>query len=199
MTARSRLVELAEARGDRAEQQRWLRDILSADASAGSERSDATRLLAAESALTLGKLLAAETRELALSLPLERSLPVRRQSMESAIQALTQAAGYGFAEVTTAATYELGRVYQAFAAALMTSERPRNLDALALEQYELLLEEQAFPFEERAIDTFAANLKRIEQGLYDDAIRESYRQLAIMAPAQYGRVERGERIYEAFH
>jgi cellulose synthase operon protein C len=199
MTARSRLVELAEARGDRAEQQRWLRDILSADASAGSERSDATRLLAAESALTLGKLLAAETRELALSLPLERSLPVRRQSMESAIHALTQAAGYGFAEVTTAATYELGRVYQAFAAALMTSERPRNLDALALEQYELLLEEQAFPFEERAIDTFAANLKRIEQGLYDDAIRESYRQLAIMAPAQYGRVERGERIYEAFH
>lgn len=199
MTARSRLVELAQARGDRAEQQRWLRDIVSADATAGAERTDATRLLAAESALTLGQLAAAETRELSLSLPLERSLPVRRQAMERAIQSLTQAASYGFAEVTTAATYELGRLYQQFAAALMTSERPRNLDALALEQYELLLEEQAFPFEERAIDTFVTNLERIGQGLYDESIRESYRQLAIMAPAQYGRVERGERIYEPFH
>jgi TolA-binding protein len=198
MSARSRLVELAEAGGNRDQQLRWLREIVSADAAAGSERSDATRLLAAESALAVGRLVAADTRELALSLPLERSLPIRRQAMESAIQSLTQAAAYGFAEVTTAATYELGRLYQEFAAALMRSERPRNLDALALEQYELLLEEQAFPFEERAIDTFVANLKRIEQGLYDEAIRESYRQLALMAPAQYGRVEKGERIYEPF-
>ena len=199
MTARSRLVELSTAAGDRERQRYWLRQIVGADAAAGAERTDATRLLAAESSLTIGRMLAADTAKLALTLPLETSLPPRRQSMEAAIQALTQAAGFGFAEITTAATFELGKVYLDFAKALMASERPRNLDDLALEQFELLLEEQAFPFEERAIETFETNLKRIPQGIYDEWVRNSYQQLVTIAPALYGRVERGETVYEPFN
>ena len=199
MTARSRLVELTTTAGDRERQLFWLRQIVSADAGAGAERSDATRLAAAESSLAIGRMLAADTAKLALTLPLENSLPPRRQSMETAIQSLTQAAGFGFAEVTTAATFELGKVYYDFAKALMASERPRNLDALALEQFELLLEEQAFPFEERAIETFETNLKRISQGIYDEWIRNSYQQLVTIAPGLYGRVERGEAVYEPFN
>lgn len=197
MTARSRLVTLTA--GNRERQLFWLRQIVAADAGAGTERTDATRLKAAESSLAIGRMLAADTDKLALTLPIENSLPPRRQSMEAAIQSLTQAAGFGFAEVTTAATFELGRLYQGFAKALIGSERPRNLDALALEQYELLLEEQAFPFEERAIETFEANLRRIRQGLYDEWIQNSYRQLVTIAPALYGRVERGETVYEPFN
>ncbi len=198
MVARSRIVEIATAANDQTRRTRWLREIVAADASAGAERSDETRLMAAESSLTLGTLLARQTAALRISLPLNESLTVRRQSMEQTVAMLNQAAAFGFAEVTTQATQELGAVYLSFAAALNASERPSNLDALALEQYELLLEEQAFPFEERAIETFETNLKRIPQGLYDDAIRQSYRELVTIAPAIYGRNERGISIYEPF-
>lgn len=196
MVARSRLVEMAGS--DPARRSRWLRDIVAADASAGAERTDATRLLAAESSLALGRALAQKTAAMRITLPLNESLTARRKAMEETVAMLNQAAAFGFTEVTTEATQQLGVVYLNFAAALNASERPGNLDALALEQYELLLEEQAFPFEERAIETFETNLKRIPQGIYDDAIRNSYRELVKIAPAIYGRNERGISIYEPF-
>ena len=186
------------AGSDPARRSRWLRDIVAADASAVAERTDATRLLAAESSLALGRALAQKTAAMRITLPLNESLTARRKAMEETVAMLNQAAAFGFTEVTTEATQQLGVVYLNFAAALNASERPGNLDALALEQYELLLEEQAFPFEERAIETFETNLKRIPQGIYDDAIRNSYRELVKIAPAIYGRNERGISIYEPF-
>lgn len=197
MTGRTRLVELAKARGDTARQVFWLRDIVRADQAAGPARTESTRALAAQASLDIGRFAAADVKALRLSAPVERSLPAKKRAMESAIQALTQAAGYGFAPITTAATFELGSLYQEFGAALIASERPPRLSALELEQYELLLEEQAFPFEEKAIETFEANLKRIPQGLYDEWIARSARALAQIAPARYGKREQGEDRYES--
>jgi cellulose synthase operon protein C len=198
MVARNRLVEMASANNDPVARTRWLRAIVAADASAGAERTDETRLMAAESSLALGQSLARQTANMRITLPLNESLTARRQAMEETVAVLNQAASFGFAEVTTEATQQLGTVYLSFAAALNDSQRPGDLDALALEQYELLLEEQAFPFEERAIETFETNLKRIPQGIYDDAISNSYRELVKIAPAIYGRNERGISIYEPF-
>jgi hypothetical protein len=117
--------------------------------------------------------------------------------MEATIQWLDRAAAYGFADITTAATYELGALYQDFGRSLIDSERPRNLSALEREQYDLLLEEQAFPFEEKAIETHETNLKRIAQGLYDDWIAKSAKALAQISPARYGKREQGEERYES--
>ena len=131
-----------------------------------------------------------------LTLPIERSLPAKRDAIRSAIGWLDQAAGHGFASVTTAATYELGELYRDLAADLIASQRPRNLDALALEQYELLLEEQAYPFEEQAIGYHETNLRRIAQGIYDPWVARSYTALLEMLPARYGREPVLERFYE---
>ena len=103
----------------------------------------------------------------------------------------------GYAEITTAATWELGDLYRDFARDLMDSQRPANLDELALEQYELLLEEQAFPFEEQAIDYHETNLKRIANGVYDDWVAQSYEALLKLLPARYGRDPLVERVYES--
>jgi cellulose synthase operon protein C len=116
--------------------------------------------------------------------------------MEEAIRWLGKAAGYGFAETTTAATFELGSVYQNFGRSLLESERPRNLGQLELEQYDLLLEEQAYPFEEQAIETHETNLRRIKAGVYDIWIARSATALAQMVPARYGKREQGEDRYE---
>ncbi|HEX4873002.1 MAG TPA: tetratricopeptide repeat protein [Nevskiaceae bacterium] len=197
MQGRSRLVELARSRGDQAGQLRWLREIVRADQAAGAERSEATRSLAATSSLEIGRVTGAEAKRLTLSAPIERSLAAKKQAMETAIQALNQAAGYGFAPVTTAATFELGQLYQDFAQALLASERPRNLDALASEQYDLLLEEQAYPFEEQAIAAYETNLKRIPQGVYDRWVKQSYEALVALAPGRYGKRELREELYES--
>ena len=94
--------------------------------------------------------------------------------MEDVIAAYTGAADYGVAEVTTAATFDSVRSIEQFSHDLMASDRPSELDADALEQYEILLEEQAFPFEEKAIDLYKANTDRAPDGVYDEWVQKSF-------------------------
>jgi TolA-binding protein len=197
LDARDRLVAYARLSGDRDRLTFWLRELVAADETAGNERSDRSRALAAQAALDLGRLSASDTVALRLTQPVDKSLPRKKQAMEATIQWLDRAAAYGFADITTAATYELGALYQDFGRSLIDSERPRNLSALEREQYDLLLEEQAFPFEEKAIETHETNLKRIAQGLYDDWIAKSAKALAQISPARYGKREQGEERYES--
>ena len=123
-------------------------------------------------------------------------MPQKKAAVETAISDLNKAAAYGFAETTTAATFELGTLYQNFGTSILRSERPK-LGDLELEQYSLLLEEQAYPFEENAIDTHETNLKRISGGRFDAWIKRSYDELNKMAPGKYGRREQADLIYES--
>ena len=138
---------------------------------------------------------AAEARKLRLSAPLPKSVAAKKTAMETAISTLNRTANYGFGETTTAATYEIAGLYQDFGKALMDSERPPKLKELELEQYNLLLEEQAFPFEEKAIQAHEANLKRIEQGRYDDWVKRSATALLQIAPGKYAKREQSEDSY----
>ena len=54
----------------------------------------------------------------------------------------------------------------------------------------LLLEEQAFPFEEKAIGIHERNARRAAEGLYDESVQRSYAALAQIKPGRYARVER---------
>jgi tetratricopeptide (TPR) repeat protein len=107
--------------------------------------------------------------------------------MERALAGYQAAAGYAVTEVTTAATFETGELYRTLAADLMKSERPANLDAEELEQYDLLLEEQAFPFEEKSVEVHEVNARRATEGLYDEWVRKSYAVLAEIQPARFGK------------
>ncbi|TAJ51694.1 MAG: tetratricopeptide repeat protein [Nevskiaceae bacterium] len=195
--ARRRLADLYRAKPDPYRALFWLRDLVAADDRAGSQRTERTRVLAAQAALDIGRAAAADAARIRLSLPVERSLPMRKDAVENAIQALEKAASYNYAETTTAAAYELGMVYQSFAKALMDSERPRNLAGEELEQYNLLLEEQSLPFEEKAIQAHETNLKRVGQGLWDPAIAGSVAALGALSPAKYGKRETGAEVYES--
>jgi hypothetical protein len=129
-----------------------------------------------------------------ISQPLAESLKRKKTLMEDVLDAYGKAAEYGIAEVTTAATFRLGEVYQQFSRDLMQSERPRDLDADALEQYELLLEEQAFPFEEKAIERYEVNGARAAQGVFDEWVQRSFVALAELVPARYAKLERSEHV-----
>ncbi|HEY8520743.1 MAG TPA: tetratricopeptide repeat protein [Gammaproteobacteria bacterium] len=190
--ARQRLVALATAHGDYAARTRWLQALVEADAAAGAERTDRTRYLAAKAQLALAEAPRDAFRGIRLVAPLDRSLEAKRTQMEQALAAYGKAADYGVAEVTTAANYEIAELYHELARALMASERPADLSPEELEQYDILLEEQAFPFEEEAIELHELNAARTAEGLYDEWIAKSLAALAELMPARYGKREIGE-------
>jgi hypothetical protein len=96
---------------------------------------------------------------------------------------------YELGEFTAAATFYLAEIYGHFSKALMGSERPQGLTPLELEQYELAIEEQAYPFEEKAITVHESNLKLIHRGVYNEWIEKSLQKLAVLLPARYDKPE----------
>jgi TolA-binding protein len=197
--ARVRLVDIFRSQGDQAAVTAALEEIVQVDATAGAQRTDRTRFLAAKASLELAEPVLRRFAVVKLNQPLAESMKLKRTLMEDVIEAYTAAADYGVAEVTTAATFRLGDVYEMFATDLMESERPADLDAAALEQYELLLEEQMYPFEEKAIDLFKANTDRAPGGVYDEWVRKSFDRLASLMPARYAKMERSEDVVTALY
>ncbi len=189
---RQRLLDAAIKSGNSERQRYWEHEIVKADAGAGSGRTDRTRYLAAHAQLALAEPARDAFRAVKLVAPLKQSLAAKRRAMEAAIAAYKQVAEYQVADTTTAATFETAELYRDLAHDLLTSERPKKLSGEELEQYDALLEEQAFPFEEQAISIYELNAKRAPEGVYDDSVRKSFEALAKLKPARFGKVERSE-------
>jgi outer membrane protein assembly factor BamD (BamD/ComL family)/LysM repeat protein len=71
---------------------------------------------------------------------------------------------------------------------------PRGLNPMELEEYELAIEEQAYPFEEKAIEVHESNLKLIARGVYNDWVDKSLQKLAVFMPARYAKAEASSEI-----
>jgi TolA-binding protein len=197
MEARSQLSAIAAKSGDFSGRDYWLKEIIAADRAAGAARTDRSRALAAKATLTLAAPAREEFVRIKLIVPLKKSLAEKRKAMEAALKAYTQAADYQVAEVTTAATFESAELYRQLGKDLMSSERPKNLSKDELEQYDVLLEEQAFPFEEKAIKLHEVNTARTKDGTYDEWVQKSFAALAQLNPGRYGKVELGEPLVES--
>jgi TolA-binding protein len=197
--ARFRLLEIAEANGNSALRTQRLEDLVYVDATAGSQRSDRTRYLAAKASLELAEPIRRSFVVMKVKQPLADSMKLKKSLMEDVLEAYGRAAAYGVAEVTTAATFRLGEAYQQFSRDLMESERPGSLDEMALEQYDMLLEEQTFPFEEKAIELYQANAARAADGVYDQWVRKSFDALAGLMPARYAKMEQSENVITALY
>lgn len=196
LEARHRLVEAAGRRGDLGERRRWLAALVDAHRDAGEAATQRSRTLAAQATLELALPAVEQFLALPLDPPLQRSVPEKAVRMRTALGMLGEAAGYGVEEVTTEAAFRMAELYQGMAVALLASARPPGLDEDALEQYELLLEEQAFPFEEDAIAIHEANAARARDGLYDRWVIASFEKLAELVPARWNRQEAGENVVE---
>ncbi len=169
---------------------RWLQEVVKSDATGGSARTDRTRGLAAQAALALTQPQFEAYRKIALVEPLARQLKAKKAKMEEVLKAYAAVTDYGVAEATTAATFYTAALYQDFGKAMIGSQRPKGLKKAELEQYNVMLEEQAFPFEEKAIELHEANAKRSTLGLYDEWVRKSFESLSKLKPGRWGKAER---------
>jgi tetratricopeptide (TPR) repeat protein len=188
--ARWRVAELLRTDGQNARALNWLRAVQQADAQAGEARTPLTRTLGGQATLALAEPVRAAYEQVALVEPLAQQLKLKKARLEEALRAYAAASEVGVAEVTTAATFHTASLYQDFGKALMTSARPKKLKKDELEQYNVMLEEQAFPFEEKAIELYETNARRTTAGLYDRWVQSSFTALAQLKPVRYGKTER---------
>ncbi len=195
--ARYRLASIAGAAGDPARSLAWSADLLRAEQAGGAGRTERTRYLGAGAALTLAAPAAAAYREVTLVEPLKQRLALKKARLEDALKAYALAANYGVADVATDATFHTAELYHDFGRALLASERPKGLTKEELEQYDVLLEEQAFPFEEKAIALHETNARHSAQGIYDQWVRASYAALAQLRPLRYAKSEHGSEAIDA--
>jgi len=195
--ARHRLAKIAKEDGNVAREAALMRDIYNADQNGGNARTNRTRYLGATAALALAEPVADAYRKVALVEPLKKNLALKKAKMEETLKAYAVAADYGVADVTTAATYRIALVYREFGKALMSSERPKKLSKVEREQYDVLLEEQSFPFEEKATEYHEINARRASKGVYDQWVQRSFDALRELRPVRYGKNERSEEVIDA--
>lgn len=186
---RYKIAQLHKSANDTKSYVSELRQIVDSDARAGSERTDRTRYLAAMSALALAEPLYERFVEIKLVKPFEKNLARKKAAMKEATDAFGKLADYQAGNVTAASAFYIAEIYYHFGRALIESERPDNLNAVEREQYELALEEQAYPFEGKAISLHEKNLELLAVGVHNTWIDKSLEKLAKLVPARYAKFE----------
>ena len=134
-----------------------------------------------------------------LTRPLKKSLKHKQSALKRTVKAFEKVAQYKVTEYATAATFHIADLYSALSKEIMKSERPKDLNELELEQYEILLEEQAFPFEEQAIGLHEINMRRSWDGTYDDWVKKSFAELRRLMPARFDKQEIQIAYVEIIH
>jgi cellulose synthase operon protein C len=189
LETRDKIAEILKAEADPAAYLGELRRIVAIDAAAGPARTPRTRELAAKAALVLAEQQYNAFAAVRLVKPFKANLAKKRDLMKAATRAFDKLLDYEIGDATAAATYYLAEIYADFSKALTTSERPEGLNPQEKEQYELAIEEQAYPFEEKAISVHESNLKLIGRGVYNAWIDKSLQKLAVLMPARYDKPE----------
>jgi TolA-binding protein len=197
--ARYRLSEIYRQQGRSTQSQTWSRELVAAEQEGGNGRTDRTRYLGSLSALVMAEPLEEAYRAVRLVEPLKKTLKLKKTRMQQVLRAYAVAADYGVAEVATTATYRTAELYNDFGKALLDSQRPKKLSKDELEQYNVMLEEQAYPFEEKAIELHEINARRARGGVYDVWVRKSFAALGKLRPVRYAKMEKGEEAINALY
>ena len=134
-----------------------------------------------------------------LVLPLEKHLKMKKAAMQNAVNLYGRAASYSAIETATQATHDIGNIFNEFSQSLLQSERPKELNADELEQYQFLLEDQSFPFEEKAIEFYETNMAHVKDGIYDEWVKKSHQQLRLLFPVRYQREAKLDGYINVLH
>jgi tetratricopeptide (TPR) repeat protein len=191
------MYQLAELNGqtESASVAHWLERIVEADRAAlNNVKTDRTKYIVSSAFLKLANTRRAVFDAIELRLPLKDSLRQKKAAMEEAVRLYGMASRYRVFEVVSEATYHIATIYGRFSRSLLDSERPKNLNEEELNQYEILLEDQAFPFEDKAIEFHELNIARTADGHFNNWIGMSRNALVELFPERYKR-EPKEDVY----
>lgn len=196
---RQKLIEIYGKKNDTSSQRYWQKELVSTIPTNSTVANERQKLLAAQAAFALAEPTYTAFANVKLKQPLKQTIQRKKQLMDESMKAYNVAADYRIAEITTASTYRIGQLYYDFSKDILNSERPSGLSSEALDQYELVLEEQAIPLEEKAIEIHSVNAERVETGVYDEWVRKSFTDLSTLLPARFGKIEKYATTFNEIH
>ncbi len=198
--AMNKLTELYDKKGSPGKINKWRKNIITADKRAlNNVKTDRTKHISSFANLGLARSEKLRFDKIKLSLPLKRSLRKKKTAMQSSVKLYGNASKYNIYEATTESTFSIALIYKDFSISLLQSDRPTKLNAEELDQYEILLEDQAFPFEDKSIEFFEINLTRVKDGHYNKWIRKSHEQLIALFPTRYNRKPKVDNYINVLH
>jgi len=189
MEAANRLAILYEQTEQPLKRRFWLAKQMKTVDRSPKKADDRMRYLAASSSAVLANDAFTQYKRIKLKLPLNVTMVKKTKALDKAVKAFQKTASYGVSEFSTEAGFRIADIYAQLSVDLMASDRPDGLNELELEQYDILLEEQAYPFEDSAIDIHAQNISRSWVGIYDDWVKNSFRELKTLLPGRYDKDE----------
>ncbi len=182
--AMQRLINLYEALGIGWKRDFWRRKLVGLVLK--KRLSDArVRTLAANAQLALANAEMLAFKRITLKQPLAKSLAQKKQAMKKVLSAYAQVLEIGVRPMATEAAFRIGEAYQHLAKALLASPRPKGLSELALEEYNALLEEKVYPFEDKAIEAYEATWSLVQEGIWDSWTQKAFDALKQLVPARY--------------
>ncbi|MEN8244686.1 MAG: tetratricopeptide repeat protein [Thermodesulfobacteriota bacterium] len=194
LETRNKIAEILKAENNRQAYLVELDQIVAIDDAAGSNRTPRTRYLAGNAAMVLAEVTYEKFVGVDLVKPFQANLHKKQTLMKKAVKEFNRLMDYEIGDITAGAIFYLAEIYAHFSTALMTSERPEGLTPLELEEYELEIEDQAYPFEEKAIEVHESNLELISRGVYNDWIDRSLQKLARIVPVRYDKPEESSDV-----
>ena len=188
MEARYRLAVNYETIGETGKSLYWLRRIIEGNKKS-EQQTERSRWLAAWAHMQYGDYFANEYRELNLYLPLVKSLPKKQTKLEEASGHYQQAADFGFLETVNESSFKIAQMYTQLAQAINRSPVPKKLKAKDKDTYRNILQQQAIPLKQTAIDLHVANLEHAWEGKFNTWIEQSFLQLRMLQPERFNKTE----------
>ncbi len=167
----------------------WLTKIIDVDKVAGSQRTDRSRWLGAWANAKYGDYYASAFSQTRLKLPLVKSIPDKNKWLERASTSYQLSADYGILEFVAMSSYKIGALYRQFAGELRGAPAPAGLSESDQQIYASIIEEQAAPFDQLAIDLHQANIDRAWDGKFNEWINKSFTEMRVLHPKRYNKVE----------
>jgi len=178
----------------------WQKKILSVDKKTpNSAKNGRSKFIASSAAVALARIEQQRFSKVKLVAPLNRNLKLKKKAMQASVNYYARASSYGVAETATESTYAIATIYNDFSQALLNSEVPKHLSDDEKEQYLFLLEDQAFPFEEKAIEFYEVNLLYTRDDIFDEWIVKSHQALQHLFPIRYQRQPKLENFINVLH
>lgn len=192
LEAQFKLSQLYAKNHDIEKQLFWLNTMKQNHHPSAAEATPRMRYLVAYGSYKVARIYHQRADKIRLSQPLTQSIKAKKNALDIAMRAYNNTLEMGETRFVSAASYQRAELYRQFAKDLLDSERPGNLNTEALEQYQLLLEEQALPIEDKAIVFYQQSTNLVTQHVYDRWVKKSYARLRTLLPARYAKDEKLE-------
>ena len=194
MEARYRLAQdydllIQEGKAEQDKKLYWLDQLVEGNQTAGKQASERSQWLAAWANAEYGDYYSVLFDREALTQPLDKSLPEKNKRLGKATDRYQAAADSGIFEFVTMSAYKIGKLYEDFSISLRDAPMPSGLGVEEQKIYREIIEEQAQPFDDLAIDLHRSNVERGWDGEFNQWINQSFERMGRLSPARFAKTE----------